>query len=180
MSEPFIGEIRAFSFAFPPKGWALCDGQILPINQNQALFSLLGTTYGGNGVQTFALPDLRGRVALSLGTSPQGTSRPIGQVLGEEAHVMTANELPVHQHGVAAAANGTANATNVPSTASILGSGSSSGTGTPAVPIYAGGTPDTPMMPLGGGGAAQPHENRMPYLAANYCIALVGIFPSRN
>lgn len=180
MSQPFLGEIRAFSFAFPPKGWALCNGQTLAINQNQALFALLGTTYGGNGTQTFALPDLRGRVALSLGTSPQGTPRLMGQALGEEQHAIAVNELPVHQHAVAATANGTVNATNVPSNATILGSGSSSGAGTPAVPIYAGGTPDTPMTPLGGGGAAQPHENRMPYMTASYCIALVGIFPSRN
>jgi microcystin-dependent protein len=180
MSNPFLGEIRAFGFNFAPTGWALCDGQILPINQNTALFSLLGTTFGGNGTQTFALPDLRGRIALSSGTSPSGTGYVLGEALGEESHTLTTNEIPAHQHSIAAAANGTANATNVPGATVIPGSGSSSGAGTPAVPIYAGGPPDTPMAPLGADTGGQPHENRMPYLVASYCIALTGIFPSRS
>jgi microcystin-dependent protein len=180
MSEPFLGEIRAFGFNFAPRGWVQCNGQILPINQNQALFSLLGTTFGGNGTQTFALPDLRGRLAISAGTAPSGTTRVLGQVLGEELHTLASTEMPLHQHAIAAAANGTANATNVPSASVIPGSGSSSGSGTPAVPIYAGGTPSTPMLPLGAAGSSQAHENRMPFLVANYCIALQGIFPSRN
>jgi microcystin-dependent protein len=180
MSEPFLAEIRAFAFAFPPRGWALCNGQTLPINQNQALFALLGTTYGGNGTQTFALPDLRGRVAMSFGQSPFGTARSIGQTLGEEFHSLTIAEMPAHTHSVAAATNGTVNATNAPGGTVVLGSGSSSAAGTPAVPIYAGGTPDTPMTPLGTAGGGAPHENRMPYVTASYCIALVGIFPSRN
>lgn len=180
MSEPFLGEIRAFGFNFPPVGWAQCNGQILPISQNQALFALLGTTFGGNGTNNFALPDLRGRVAISMGTSPSGTPRTLGEFLGEESHTLLSNEMPLHQHAIAAAVNGAANATNLPGVSVIPGSGSSSASGTPAVPIYAGGTPNTPMLPLGATGGNQPHENRMPFGVANYCIALEGIFPSRN
>jgi microcystin-dependent protein len=180
MSSPFLGEVRAFGFNFAPRGWQQCNGQILPINQFSALFALLGTTFGGNGTTNFALPDLRGRVALSAGRSPSGSSRVLGEVLGEESHSLTGTEMPLHQHAIAAAANGTANATNVPGSLVIPGSGSSSASGTPAVPIYAGGTPGTPMLALGAAGGAQAHENRMPFLVANYCIAMEGIFPSRN
>jgi microcystin-dependent protein len=180
MSAPFLGEVRAFGFNFAPKGWQQCNGQLLPINQNQALFALVGTTFGGNGTTTFALPDLRGRVALSAGQSPSGSSRVLGEVLGEEIHTLASTEMPLHQHAIAGAANGAANATNVPGSSVIPGSGSSSASGTPAVPIYAGGTPNTPMLALGLAGSGQAHENRMPFLVANYCIALQGIFPSRN
>src|ERR1051326_8092144 len=127
MADTFIGEIRAFSFSFAPNGWAQCNGQLLPIQQNTALFSLLGTTYGGNGVQNFALPDLRGRIALS--TSPQS---PQGQVQGTEAVALTVAQVPAHTHVVNAANNGTANATNVPGPTVILGSGSTTQTNNPA------------------------------------------------
>jgi microcystin-dependent protein len=180
MSTPYLGEIRAFSFNFAPKGWALCNGQTLPINQNQALFALLGTFYGGNGVQTFQLPNLQGRVALGMGTSSFGTSFAIGGVLGEDAHTLIETEMPAHNHAIAANANGTSNATNIPSSAVVLGSGSSSGAGTPALQIYDSTAPATPMLPLGKTGSGQPHENRMPFAVLNYCIALQGIFPSRN
>jgi microcystin-dependent protein len=175
MATPFLGEIRALSFAFAPKGWALCNGQLLPINQNQALFSLLGTTYGGNGVQTFALPNLQGRVAISTaGGFPQG------QIGGEEAVALTTAQLPPHTHAVTAAANGTANATNIPGPTVIPGSGSTSQPGNPAVSIYASGSANVALAPLGANGSGQGHENRMPSLVMNYCIALTGIFPSRN
>lgn len=180
MSEPFLGEIRAFGFNFAPVGWAQCNGQVLPISENAALFALLGTTFGGNGTTNFVLPDLRGRVAISAGLGLGLSNRILGEILGEETHSLTSNEMPLHQHAIAAAANGAANATNIPGASVIPGSGSSGATGTPAVPIYADGTPDTAMLPLGTTGGSQGHENRMPFLVANYCIAMVGIFPSRN
>src|SRR5437764_14471701 len=111
MSTPFIGEIRLFSFTFPPKGWALCQGQTLPINQNQALFSILGTTYGGNGTTTFALPDLRGRTAIHVGQGPGLDLISPGQVGGEENHSLSVAEIPAHLH-IASASNATADAPN--------------------------------------------------------------------
>lgn len=173
--EPFLGEIRAFSFPFAPTGWALCNGQTMSITQNQALFSLLGTTYGGDGRSTFMLPNLQGRVGIG-----QSSSIPLGQAFGEEAHTLTQAETPAHAHPLAAQINGAAGATNIPGGGVILGSASASEPGNPPVPIYAAGTPATPMLPLGSAGGGQPHENRMPFLVMSYCIALQGIFPSRN
>ena len=175
MANPFLGEIRAFSFAFAPAGWALCNGQLMQISQNQALFALLGTTYGGNGTQTFALPNLQGHVALHFGG---GFAQ--GQASGEEAVVLTAAQLPAHTHAVNAAANGTANATNVPGPNVVLGSGSTSQAGNPAVSIYSNSASNVALAPLGANGASHAHENRMPSLVMNYCIALRGVFPSRN
>jgi len=175
MSEPFLGEIRTFSFNFAPKGWALCNGQTLPINQNQALFSLLGTQYGGNGTTTFQLPNLQGRLALGM-----GGSFTIGEATGEATHTLVEAEMPAHNHAIAASVNGTSNATNIPSSAVVLGSGLSSGAGTPAVSIYDSTAPVTAMLSLGDAGGDQPHQNLMPLTVLNYCIALQGIFPSRN
>src|SRR6476469_1107703 len=121
MAEPFLSEIRIMSFGFAPKGWALCDGQLLPINQNQALFSLLGTTYGGDGRVNFALPDMRSRIPISFG--PQAT---LGQTGGEEAHTLASNEMPAHIHQIAV--DSSAGAVNKPTTATVLGK--SSGTST--------------------------------------------------
>jgi microcystin-dependent protein len=180
MSEPFLGEIRAFSFQFAPRGWQQCNGQLLSISQFNALFALLGTTYGGNGTSTFGLPDLRGRIALSAGNSSFGAPFVLGQVSGEESHTLLTTEIPAHTHTVTAAANGTANATNVPGNTVVPGSGSSTGAGTPAVSIYAPGPTNTTMLPLLPAGNNQGHENRMPLLVMNYCIAMAGIFPSRN
>ncbi|MCW2855300.1 MAG: phage Tail Collar domain protein [Marmoricola sp.] len=169
MSEPFIGEIRAASFGFPPKGWALCNGQVLPINQNQALFSLLGTQYGGDGRTTFALPNLQGQTPLHMGQDPAGASYVIGQRGGEATHTLTVAELPAHTHPASAAAAGT--------------------TGSPQGAVWAAGTkpayaalPNTAMAPnaLSSTGGSQPHENRQPYLVVNHIIALQGIFPSQN
>jgi microcystin-dependent protein len=168
MSEPFIGEIKLVAFGFPPKGWALCNGQLLPINQNQALFSLLGTMYGGNGTTTFALPDLRGRVPLHTG--PVLTQ---GQVLGEASHTLTLTELPAHLHPVTATSAGAT--TEAPSVDVTLATSAGS-------PAYA---PAQNLVAMDAGafttvGGNQPHENRQPYLVMFMCIALVGIFPSRN
>lgn len=173
MADPFLGEVRTFGFNFAPTGWALCNGQLLQINQNQALFSLLGTQYGGDGIRTFALPDLRGRVPLHMGNNFTQ-----GQQLGQETHQLTSGEMPQHTHVVGAVASpGT---TNVPGNTMHLAGGISTSPGTPAVNIYAGPSPTVAMAPLTNQGGSQAHENRMPFLVLNYCMALIGIFPSRN
>jgi microcystin-dependent protein len=176
MTSPFLGEIRAFGFQYAPQGWQQCNGQTLSIQQNAALFSLLGTTYGGNGVNNFQLPDLRGRIALHV--SPSTFQ---GEIQGTESVTLGLQQLPQHTHSVNAAANGTTNAVNTPGPTVILGSGSSTQTGNPvALPIYSTTAPNVVLAPLGANGGNQPHENRMPSLVMNYCIAMVGIFPSRN
>jgi|ERR1043166_7022541 microcystin-dependent protein len=165
MPDPFLGEIKLVSFNFPPKGWALCNGQLLAINQNQALFSLLGTTYGGNGQTTFALPDLRGRVPIHMGG---GFSQ--GQVGGEEAHTLSISELPQHTHPAIASSNA---ADQAQPTNNFWANGNQA--------AYAS-TPTATMNPtcVSSIGGSQPHTNLSPYLTLNYVIALQGIFPSRN
>ncbi len=169
MSDAFIGEIRPYSFNFPPRGWALCSGQLLPINQNQALFSLLGTTYGGNGTTNFALPNLNARVAVSEGTGPGLSTKSLGEVGGQAAITLSTNNLPAHNHGVATASSPTTN-----SPAGALPA-------TSAHPVYDSNVNTTMashvISPTGG---SQPHDNMQPTLGINYSIALVGIFPSRN
>ena len=173
MATPYLGEVRVFGFNFAPVGWAMCNGQLLPIAQYQALFSLLGVTYGGDGVRNFALPDLQGRVSTHFGA---GLTQ--GQRAGEETHTLIASELPAHIHAVNAVAS--AGTTNVPGSTVHLAGGVSSGTGNPVVNIYANPSTAAAMAPLSAAGGSQPHENRMPYLVLNCCIALQGIFPSRN
>ena len=166
MPEPFLSEIRIFAFNFPPKGWAFCNGQLLPINQNQALFALLGTTYGGDGATTFGLPDLRGRAPIHFGSSFN-----LGQRGGEEAHTITMSEMAAHTHQVRASGNG-------PTVTPPANNFWSTGTGfTPY-----GTTGDVAMSPtcITNTGGSQAHENRSPYLVLNFCIALQGIFPSQN
>lgn len=164
MSEPYIGEVRAVGFSFAPKGWALCNGQLLPIQQNQALFAILGTTYGGNGIQTFGLPNLQGRAPVGAGKSIQ-----LGEMGGEATHALLPTEIPTHTHGlVGSTADGVGDATNqVPAAAKMY--------------VAAGGTlaPMDPSM-IANAGSSQPHQNMQPYLVLNYVIALTGIFPSRN
>lgn len=166
MTEQFLGEIRMMSFGFPPKGWATCDGQLLPIAQNQALFALLGTTYGGDGRTTFALPDLRGRAPLHFDNA-QFTQ---GQRGGEEAHTLQINELPTHIH-VPTAGSGAAS-TASPTNAFWADSGKAIFNSSANTSMSPGIVPST--------GGSQPHQNRSPFLTLNFCIALVGIFPSRN
>lgn len=165
MAEPFLGEIRVFTFNFAPKGWAMCNGQTLPINQNQALFALLGTMYGGNGQTTFQLPNLQARMPIH-----NGNGYTQGQNGGEAAHTLITSEMPGHTHtalGVTSAAT-IASATNATWASSTKNP-------------YAG-SPNTTMAAgaLGNAGGSQPHDNMPPYLALNFCIALTGIFPSRN
>jgi microcystin-dependent protein len=179
MSEPFLGMIAIYGFNFAPRGWAMCNGQILPIAQNTALFSLLGTTYGGNGQTTFALPNLQSRVPIHFGQGPGLSSYDLGQAAGTETVTLTGNQIPAHTHQVACVAGaGTASkvANNLPANFSIDPPPAS-------VSLYsnaaASGFMAPTMIPPSGGGN-QPHENIQPYLALNFCIALEGIFPSRN
>jgi microcystin-dependent protein len=163
MAEPFVGELRLMSFNFPPKGWAECEGQLLPINQNQALFSLLGTMYGGNGQTTFALPELRGRVPIH-----SGAGNVQGQSLGEEFHMLTQSEIPEHNHQIFASSR----EGDQPTPSILAAVDNSYRTLDSATTIH----PET----LASFGGSQAHENRPPLLTLNWCIALIGIFPSRN
>ncbi len=166
MSEPFLSEIKIFSFNFPPKGWAFCNGQFLPINQNQALFALLGTTYGGNGQTTFALPNLRGRVPIHM-----GAGHTLGETAGSTAVTVNIQQLPTHMHSVMAA-NSSSNQTTDP-TGNYLG---------PVNNLYSAPAQLVTINPatVSSVGGSQPHNNMMPTLVLNFCIALQGIFPSQN
>jgi microcystin-dependent protein len=167
MALPFLGEIRIFSFSFAPKGWALANGQALPINQNQALFALLGTLYGGNGQTTFALPDLQGRVTMGFnGNHLQGQSA------GEASHILTIPEMPPHNH--------VPSANNAPGT--LAGPAGNFWANDSNDNATFGTAPDTSpnAAAIANAGGSQPHSNMMPYLTLNFCIALQGIFPSRN
>ncbi|MDQ1357508.1 MAG: hypothetical protein QOE07_1185 [Acidimicrobiaceae bacterium] len=171
MSEPFLGEIRTFGFNFAPRGWAFCAGQLLAISQNTALFSLLGTTYGGNGQTTFALPDLRGRVGISVGQGPGLENYDLGEVNGAESVTLTPGQMPTHAHNVVA--NGGAASATRPGGAVPAQTAASS---------YAPAPDGTNMNPgmIANAGGSQPFDNRQPFLVLNFCIALQGIFPSRN
>ena len=167
MAEPFLSEIRLFSFNFAPKGWALCNGQLLPINQNQALFALLGTTYGGDGRVNFALPNLQGRVPIH-----RSNSHTLGERAGEQAHTLTQNEMPTHNHF--AFANPTPGTQNVPASNMMFAQR--------AAEIYHGPSNLTPMVAgtITNVGGSQAHLNMQPFLVLNFCIALQGIFPSQT
>jgi microcystin-dependent protein len=180
MTQPFLGQIQPFGFNFAPKGWALCNGQILSVSQNAALFSLIGTFYGGNGTTTFALPNLESRVPINMGTSPAGDSYPIGESAGEEMVSVLIPQLPAHAHAfVGSSADATAGQTEPVAGVALAKAFRASGT----VPFFYG--PMTTPQPLNTAavanyGQSQPHSNVQPYLAINWCIALSGIFPSRN
>lgn len=171
MSEPFLAEVRIVGFNFAPRGWAFCDGQILPINQNQSLYSLLGTTYGGDGRTSFALPDLRGRTPIHVGRSNGGQHHTLGQKSGEETHTLATNEMPQHTHTGVKASSQVPNRENpgfwpLQTGPRPYASGNLSGTMNSGNVGYVGGS--------------QAHNNMQPYLALNFCIALQGLFPSRN
>lgn len=176
MSEPFIGEIRTVGFNFAPRGWALCNGQLLGIAQNTALFSLLGTMYGGDGVTNFALPDLRGRVAIHQGDGPMTSPYTIGQVGGTETVTLISTQMPAHTHNLLAF-NG-APSTNNPTSTVISSAQTDEGVGVNSFAASA----NTAMSPasIGPSGGSQPHNNIQPYLCVNFIIALQGIYPSRN
>jgi microcystin-dependent protein len=166
VAEPFLAEIRIMSFAFAPKGWAFCNGQVLPINQNQALFALLGTTYGGDGRVTFALPDLQARSPVHV-----GNGHALGQKAGEPAHTLSVAELPSHGHAVRAV---TDKATTAAPNGNMLAT-------TKGLHAYAAPANPGALSPaaIANGGGGQPHSNLQPFLTLNFCIALQGIFPSR-
>ena len=179
MSSPFLGEIRAFGFNFAPKGWAMCNGQQLAIQTNAALFSLLGTFYGGNGVTTFALPDLRGRGAVNQGQGPGLSNYIIGEQTGTETVTLVSTQMPQHNH-LWAANNALG---DHPSPSGNFLAGARIPTNNTPVPTYA--APGGATVPLAANtlalaGQSQAHNNMMPYLVVTYCIALQGIFPSRN
>jgi len=180
MSTPFLSEIRLMAFSYAPKGWALANGQTLPINQNQALFSLLGTTYGGNGQTTFALPDLRSRVPIHM-----GSGFTLGQKGGEENHTLIMSEMTQHIHFMRG--DGTTAATsnvNTPAAGSSLGQtiGVPNQGSNFAANIYSTNSQNANLAPqtVGNAGGSQPHSNQQPYLVISFCIALQGIFPSQN
>lgn len=172
MSEPFLAEVRIVGFNFAPRGWAFCDGQILPINQNQSLYSLLGTTYGGDGRTSFALPDLRGRTPIHVGRPDGGADHQLGQKGGEETHTLSTNEMPQHTHTLRASSTDgdTTQPTDHVLAREVGG-------------IYEENPSATIAMQSGtvaNAGGGQAHNNMQPTLVLNFCIALQGLFPSRN
>ena len=173
MSDPFVAEIRIFPFNFPPKGWAFCDGQLMPISQNTALFSLLGTTYGGDGKSTFALPDLQGSAPMQPGQGQGLSLRDLGEMSGVESITLLVSEIPIHTHVQMASAD-PANV-QIPVASACLArasGGSAYSTNTGGLVAMA-----PQMLSLAGGGL--PHNNMQPYLTLNFCIALQGVFPQR-
>ena len=173
MADPFVAEIRIFPFNFPPKGWAFCDGQLMPLSQNTALFSLLGTTYGGDGKSTFALPDLQGSAPMHPGQGPGLSLHDLGELGGSETVTLLESETPAHTHSLRADTIDSAD-TNVPSPSAVFAQ-SSGGT------LYQAGA-NTQLAPeaLGSTGGDQPHNNLQPYLTLNFNIALQGVFPPRT
>jgi microcystin-dependent protein len=172
MTEPFVAEIRPFGFNFAPQGWAQCDGQLLPISQNTALFSLLGTFYGGDGKSTFALPNLQGSAPMSQGQSGGTSDRSLGEASGSEAITLVESEMPAHSHALNAVES-TATERQPPNQMFAVGE---------AMSFYRTGQPNTAMNPsmLTVGGGGQPHNNMQPFLVLNFCIAMQGVFPPRG
>ena len=172
MADPFVAEVRMFAFNFAPTGWAMCNGQLLPIAQNTALFSLLGTTYGGDGKSTFALPDMQGNAAIHPGQGPGLSLYDLGQMGGEETVTLLESEIPSHTHQAQAHFGAGTVTTPGPS----VGIGSSG-----AAQIYTSTTADpAPSYMLGVTGGSLPHNNMQPYLTLNFCIAMQGVFPPRG
>ena len=178
MSEPFLGEIKIVSFNYPPRGWALCNGQLMPISQNTALFSLLGTMYGGDGKSTFGLPDLEGSAPISFGQGPGTSDRVQGEMGGEPSVTLLPSELPSHSHPLGA---GTATGTSANPGGNVWAAGK---VGRQAVNLYAPAAgPNPPAMSpfaLAASGGNLPHNNMPPFLVVNFCIALQGVFPPRS
>ena len=173
MGQPYIGEIRIFAGNFAPLNWAFCDGSQLAISQNDALFNLIGTTYGGDGVNTFALPNLLGRTPIHQGTDTHGNPNFIGQLGGAETVTLTLNQIPSHSHVPQAALGATGNPANSP--AGNVWSGWTGGQFTPQAPAV-----NLNAAAVGLDGGSQPHDNLAPFLAINFIISLFGIFPSRT
>lgn len=171
MPEPFVGEIRMFGGNFPPAGWMFCQGQSLPISENEVLFNLIGTTYGGDGQETFNLPDLQGRVPIHAGTL-SGTTFQLGEKAGTESVTLTQQQTPVHTHPMLASAN---TATGLSPDGAMTGESNS-------VTLYRVGTANAPfnVQAVTSQGGSQPHENRQPFLAISFIISLFGVFPQQT
>jgi len=174
MADPFVAEIRIFGFNFAPVGWALCEGQILPISQNTALFSLLGTTYGGNGTSTFALPNLKGRVPMHPGQGPGLEAYDLGEEGGSSDVMVLESEMPAHNHNLKVFSGRGTNLNTAEAGLSLADSQGNFAYGPAEKEI------SLSVSSLDPAGSSLPHNNMMPYLAVNYCIALIGIFPPRN
>ena len=173
MAQPYIGEIRMFAGNFPPAGWAFCDGQPLPISENDALFVLIGTTYGGDGQETFNLPNLQSRVPLHMGTGPDGVTYVIGETAGVESVTLTSQQIPVHTHALLGTTNP---ATETGPGGNIFGISAQVEYGTTGVSADTALNPSS-ITPVGG---SQPHDNLQPYLCVTFAISLFGIFPSQT
>ncbi len=172
MPEPYIGEIRMIGFSFPPNGWMLCQGQTLPISENDALFTLIGTTYGGDGQSTFNLPNLQSRVPIHMGTGPDGTTYQLAEMAGTEQETLTVQQIPNHSHPLLGSED---NGTQTTPAGNFLASST-------VISLYAPETPTTPFFnqaitPAGG---SQPHENTQPFLVINFIISLFGVFPTQT
>jgi microcystin-dependent protein len=175
MSNPYIGEIRMFGGNFAPAGWAFCDGQLMPISENDALFTLIGTTFGGDGQETFGLPDLQGRVPLHNGTGPSGTTYTLGELSGTETVTLTTQQMPAHRHVAVGSTDPAASSSpqdRVLASLPATGARSAYGTDVP----YGALAPTS----LSSAGGSQPHDNLQPYTVVNFIISLFGIFPTQN
>ena len=170
MGQPYVGEVRMFAGTFAPNGWMFCNGQLLPISENETLFQLIGTTYGGDGEQTFALPNLQSRAPLHMGTGPDGTTYNMGESFGEEQTTLTVQQIPSHTHALIAS---TAQGTEQKPAGAVLAQST-------VADMYIQDSPDGNLAPnsVGPIGGSQPHENMQPYLGINFIISLFGIFPS--
>jgi microcystin-dependent protein len=174
MSDPFVAEIRIFGFNFPPTGWAFCNGQLLPISQNTALFALIGTYYGGDGKSTFALPNLQGDAPMHPGQGPGLSEHFLGEQSGSETVTLLVSEMPAHSHAMNARPTAA-----VPPSATPVGNGASRSNSRPYSPSGVSATGQMNFTAVGIAGGGLPHNNMMPYLTLNFCIALQGIFPQR-
>ena len=173
MGQPYIGEIRIFAGNFNPNGWQFCDGQLMPISENDALFILIGTTYGGDGEETFALPNLQSRVPMHSGTGPDGTNYQIGEMAGTEQETLTIQQIPLHSHQALASSTGQVQS---PANA-VLATATSTQTG---IRIYNTTAPNVPLhgSAISPAGGSQPHENTQPFLCVNFIMSMFGVFPS--
>ena len=173
MSNPYVGEIRMFGGSFAPAGWMFCDGQVLPISENETLFNLIGTTYGGDGQETFALPDLRGRVPIHMGKGKDQITYQIAEMAGEESVTLTVQQIPAHSHAWLVSNNAVGLQTN-PS-GNVLAQ-------SPQAKLYIDDVPNVSLAPqvVGNVGGSQPHENLQPYACINFIISLFGVFPSQT
>lgn len=179
MSQPYVGQILIMGCNFAPAGWMLCAGQLLPISENETLFNLIGTTYGGDGQENFALPDLRGRVPLHMGTGGGLSTYTIGEAAGTESVTLTTQQIPAHNHLSMVITGNTASNTSTPNGSSFLSDEAQSPAGSAFTYVPVGGTQTTlAAQTIGPSGGSQPHENRQPLLVLNFVISLFGVYPS--